>query len=267
MGEAWEPKLIQRARTGKPGNKARDYTAAISFKVNYPKKKPYPHCGKQFSMVTTCFINCGQCKASTALVLTLATNDQLHDSLSRLNLFKPEICMVQSQTRNTRKEDERQLKSSYQTNFPVTIFVSLLLTLSHSLSSAFVTPCYCFLFLAHNDCSGSIKVHLDSACICSVHSTMCMSCMYACVSKLPTLIKVWWICTYIPYFFNQTPQLPLHSLFVLWQLLFEGGVYFIGTRIISISICAPRVLAMTTIRRQWLNKVHVGDTTRPDRRW
>ena len=62
MGEAWEPKLIQRARTGKPGNKARDYTAAISFKVNYPKKKPYPHCGKQFSVVNTHLINCGQCK-------------------------------------------------------------------------------------------------------------------------------------------------------------------------------------------------------------
>ena len=164
-----------------PGNKARDYTAAISFQVNYPKKKPYPHCGKQFSVVNTHLINCGQCKASTALVLTLATNDQLHDSLSRLNLFKPEICMVQSQTRNTRKEDERQLKSSYQTNFPVTMFVSLLLTLSHSLSSALVTPCFCFRFLAHNDCLGSIRVHLHCACICSVHATVHVMSVSICV--------------------------------------------------------------------------------------
>ena len=88
MGEAWEPKEQEQ---GRPGNEARDYTAAISFKVNYPKKKPYPHCGKQFSVVTTCFINCGQCKASTALALTLATNDQLHDSLSPFDLFKPEM--------------------------------------------------------------------------------------------------------------------------------------------------------------------------------
>ena len=32
----------------------------------------------------------------------------------------------------------------------------------------------------------------------------------------------------IPYFFDQTPQLPFFSLFVLVQLLIKGGVYFIG---------------------------------------
>ena len=35
--------------------------------------------------------------------------------------------------------------------------------------------------------------------------------------------------THIPYFFDQTPRLLyLFSLFILVQLLFEGGVYFVG---------------------------------------
>ena len=32
----------------------------------------------------------------------------------------------------------------------------------------------------------------------------------------------------IPYFFDQTPQLLFYSLFILVQLLIEGGVYFVG---------------------------------------
>ena len=32
----------------------------------------------------------------------------------------------------------------------------------------------------------------------------------------------------IPYFFDQTPQLLFYSLFILAQLLIEGGVYFVG---------------------------------------
>ena len=135
MGEAWEPK---EQGQGRPGNKAIDYTAAISFKVNYSKKKPYPHCGKWFSMVTTCFINCGQCKASTALVLTLATNDQLHDSLSPFDLFKPEMCGTKPSKKNKKRrwETVEKLLSNQLSCDHVCI------TLTHSIT-------FPFLYLSH----------------------------------------------------------------------------------------------------------------------
>ena len=58
-----------------------------------------------------------------------------------------------------------------------------------------VALCFSFRILAWSlgDCSGSIRLHSWSACICQCQLTTCMSCLYRHATRLPMLIKVWWI--------------------------------------------------------------------------
>ena len=58
-----------------------------------------------------------------------------------------------------------------------------------------VALCFSFHILAWSlgDCSGSIRLHSWSACIRQCQLTTCMSCLYRHATRLPMLIKVWWI--------------------------------------------------------------------------
>ena len=61
-----------------------------------------------------------------------------------------------------------------------------------------IVLCFRFHVLAwsRRNCSGSIRVHLHSACI-RVNTTLCTWCLYAHATRLPTPIKVWRIYAYI----------------------------------------------------------------------